>query len=262
MTFNIFIKAPTQEVAEENLWENRADRVIASVKSHDPDLLSVVECNNEKLAALADALPDYDSCLINKSGELGNGELPGFFYKTSVFEEVVCDAYWLSKTPFEPETFFEGATSGHVVHIRLKELETGRSLSAYTTHWPYANTDLFDLMPPVMRDVMGQWSGDEPILLAGDFNADENNTAILALLDGDPDEHTQLIDAYAETGNTDAGTFNGWGENPSDRRIDFIFHNRDLKALEAMIDTTTYPLNGGEYPSDHWPVIARIEWPR
>ncbi len=49
-------------------------------------------------------------------------------------------------------------------------------------------------------------------------------------------------------------TFNGFGKDiQPENKIDFIFVNDKIEALNHLIDTTTF---NGLYPSDHYPVIA------
>ena len=109
----------------------------------------------------------------------------------------------------------------------------------------------------------------EPYILTGDFNAGENNPAILylkgkAVLDdgksGQSQSHLTLVDTFRvlHPDADDVGTFHEFKGLRSGDKIDYIFTMPDVKVLEAEIlrDNTK-----GRYPSDHFPVIAEILFP-
>jgi len=69
-----------------------------------------------------------------------------------------------------------------------------------------------------------------------------------------------LYDSFREVfpgRGTDEASFHGFGGETAGSRIDFILHNRDLKATDAGIMHTNFD---GRYPSDHFPVTAVLEY--
>ncbi|MEW6251877.1 MAG: endonuclease/exonuclease/phosphatase family protein [Planctomycetota bacterium] len=56
-----------------------------------------------------------------------------------------------------------------------------------------------------------------------------------------------------------SGTYHAFNGQPRSGRIDWILLNRDLVPVSTLIDDTA---TAGRYPSDHFPVIARVRLPR
>ena len=68
-----------------------------------------------------------------------------------------------------------------------------------------------------------------------------------------------LSDAWIETARKSGPetTSSRWRGNTVGRRIDWILYRGNLKTLEA--ETVTHNLDG-RYPSDHYPVFAKLEF--
>ncbi|GAF80464.1 unnamed protein product, partial [marine sediment metagenome] len=106
----------------------------------------------------------------------------------------------------------------------------------------------------------------DPVVITGDFNAGEENTAIMYLkgkgalrLDDAQVSKTPVVfvDSFRQLhADADAvGTSNRFKGIRSGDKIDYVFVQPDAQVLEAEIihDSTK-----GKYPSDHFPVIAKI----
>jgi endonuclease/exonuclease/phosphatase family metal-dependent hydrolase len=92
-----------------------------------------------------------------------------------------------------------------------------------------------------------------PVVVTGDFNAGEDNPAAVAMRAVFRDSFRLL---HPDAG--DAGTFNGFkvGQTGGDK-IDFVFVEPGTDLLDAAIVRTA---RDGRYPSDHFPVTARIRF--
>ncbi|HEX2878550.1 MAG TPA: endonuclease/exonuclease/phosphatase family protein, partial [Polyangiaceae bacterium] len=104
----------------------------------------------------------------------------------------------------------------------------------------------------------------DPVIVTGDFNADEENAAIQfmkgqALVDG-VSNPLPLVDSFRslypdETQVRTGHSFNGGTDGP---KIDFVFMGPGQIALAAEIDHSN---TDGRYPSDHFPVTATLQLP-
>jgi endonuclease/exonuclease/phosphatase family metal-dependent hydrolase len=56
----------------------------------------------------------------------------------------------------------------------------------------------------------------------------------------------------------EVGTFNGFKGDRSGEKIDYVFVPAGVKVLEAKILHNNVD---GRYPSDHFPVVARVRLP-
>ena len=102
----------------------------------------------------------------------------------------------------------------------------------------------------------------DPAIVTGDFNAGEKNPAVLAIARGAPGSRGgALADTYraVRPGDPDAGTFHGFSGRAGGSKIDYVFVSPSIETLDAEIIRDH---EGGRYPSDHFPVFARIRTPR
>jgi endonuclease/exonuclease/phosphatase family metal-dependent hydrolase len=91
-----------------------------------------------------------------------------------------------------------------------------------------------------------------PIVLTGDFNTAPSSPAH-ALLTGLLQD--AWLDATSHSG--PEATFHDFTGTP-DRRIDWILY----RGLHADTVRTVTTQQNGHYPSDHFPVVAELRWPR
>ena len=100
----------------------------------------------------------------------------------------------------------------------------------------------------------------DPVIVTGDFNVGEKNPALAALvMKGDP--VTPFVDTYRVLypDETVVGTFNGFkAGNTNGDKIDYVLVQPGAEVLAAEIIRTS---RNDRYPSDHFPVAARIRLP-
>jgi endonuclease/exonuclease/phosphatase family metal-dependent hydrolase len=102
---------------------------------------------------------------------------------------------------------------------------------------------------------MGELKGGLPVLLVGDFNAAAGENKVYDRLVGEK--------AFADTWVTakrrgePVGTFHNYkGPKKGGRRIDWILSRGAVTALSTEVVTFS---QDGQYPSDHFPVVARVQ---
>jgi endonuclease/exonuclease/phosphatase family metal-dependent hydrolase len=98
--------------------------------------------------------------------------------------------------------------------------------------------------------------GNVPVVLTGDFNVDQTNESYTLINTSGilKDAFTLAPIKYAE-----AATFNSFDiTKTSDKRIDHIFVTKQFKVVRYAILTDTY--NGGRVPSDHFPVVVKVNY--
>ena len=147
--------------------------------------------------------------------------------------------------------------SGHIALITVVEHEC-RQVAIANTHlnWdPPETTPAKQVGLRQMRDLLDGRTrlapGCSSWIICGDLNVTPDS-AVVELL-----HESGFQDAYAAQPR--AFTCNA---NRKARRIDFLFHSRELVAEPAdlpAIDNDT-PLPSAEHPSDHLAISARIDW--
>ncbi len=110
----------------------------------------------------------------------------------------------------------------------------------------------------IILDTIEKVTSGEPVILTGDFNFTENEPPY-DLLTADK---SGMKDAFYSTKQPHLGpvvSYTGFtvGDEPENRRIDYIFTNQDLQVLKHTIIAN---FQGNRYPSDHLPVYAKFKF--
>jgi endonuclease/exonuclease/phosphatase family metal-dependent hydrolase len=113
--------------------------------------------------------------------------------------------------------------------------------------------------------VMKKWreiAGDLPTVLMGDFNLDpiSETHQLFCGETGAEDVRGNFIDCWQalDKSENDAATSHSFEGGTSQHRIDWILVTPAFKPKQ--IDIIYYQENG-RYPSDHYPVLAEIQYP-
>jgi endonuclease/exonuclease/phosphatase family metal-dependent hydrolase len=283
MTFNIRYDEPSDG---RHTWANRRMLALDVIRRHRPDLLGLQEPTAAQWAAIAAVLPDH---MPFGTGENERGEMDphGGFFRTARFEALDTGLFWLSETPEVQNSVSWPNDWGPRAcgWVKLHDRTADRNLLFACTH---VDTNAGAWLPSarVLHAQIDEVAGDLPVVLVGDFNCAAGSAAHRYLL-----ERAAFRDAWREAGNTDDGvlTFNGftpltripgdveewpaWLEatsNPVDAlrhhapvrtssnyRIDWILVRGSLSAISTVIDYTS---DNGLMPSDHYPIVAHIEY--
>jgi len=241
-------------------WTPRKAIVTHLLQQEVPDLLGVQEGLIFQLKVVGEALPDHDWVGTDRTGT-GFDEYSAVFYDRLRFEQVASGTFWLSDTPdvvgskfSEKQLFPRIVTWAH-----LRERATGRELVHLNTHVDTTDEDhVPERSCALIAKKIAEIAGDVPAVLTGDFNTYTGDPAYQVLVGQATWEGTTgaLQDPWTELGLPVEGSFHGFdGVADDPRRIDWILHTPGLTALEAVVSAYQ---EGGHYPSDHFPVWARL----
>lgn len=237
-------------------WERRRDLVIECIRDHDPDLLGLQECRDDEQAAFVRrALPEYDFYGVARGGDGPTAlEMAPVLVRRSAFAVVSNGCFWLSGNPDLPGSVgWDALFPRTAMWVELTHQPAGRSLTFLNTH--------FDLMPQAIIDsarLIRRWgertAARRPVIITGDFNASKDSAAYEVLVDG-----RVLADAWRQANGT-AGepTYHAFGQPEALSAIDWVLASPPLRAATATVDRRQ---RDGIYPSDHFPVVATLEWP-
>ncbi len=268
-TFNIRYENTDPDKGR-RLWRERLKPMIGTLSRMHPDVFGVQEALHGQVADLRASLPEYGFHGIGRDDGKREGEYSGIFYRNDRFEPDLTDAgtFWLSATPETPGSKTWGNTIPRIATwIRLTDRATGRGFYVFNTHWDHQNQPSREgAAKLITARIDGRRHADEPVVLVGDFNAIEENPAVgylrgkPATLMGQPSkwEHA-LVDAYNALHPNDQNrtTLHFWqGSRAGTRCVDHILVQPGTRILMADIVADPEPL-----PSDHFPVVARIEFP-
>ena len=246
-----------------NAWPLRRDLVFGVLRAQAPDSAGLQEALLVQVQDLAAGLPEYRRIGVGRDDGVNAGEFSAILYRAARFDVAASGTFWFSDTPDVPGSSSWGNASIRICTWgRLVERATGRAYYHFNVHLDNvsqpANEKSVQLL---MRRIAARQVTTDPFLVTGDFNSDESQPAVrymtgAASLDGMPNP-IPLVDTFRvlHPAATDVLTFHDFQGGTAGGKIDFIFMGPGESALTAEIDHTQV---GGRFPSDHYPVAARI----
>jgi len=161
------------------------------------------------------------------------------------------DTFWLSKNPKKA-----GSRRGLTVYPRICTSATltlrqcgGQQIRVYNTHLDCISRTarLFGIATIAARIIADNKREPLPYIITGDFNAKPDSVVVRLLRENKRLHLQSVIDS-------DIGTYHGFSGVPGNT-IDYIFASDELTVEEAYIARQSYD---GIYPSDHFPIVARL----
>lgn len=231
-------------------WHNRREGVIDRIRACDPDLLGLQECRDDAQAAfIRHALPDYAFCGVRRGGE-ADIEMAPLLYRRAGFELLAGGHFWLGSDPGKVGERGWGAAYPRTASwVRLRARDPSAAPFIFlNTHFDYQGRSREESARLLNRWLRARPAG-EGAILTGDFNAERDSETFRELTAGG-----LLHEALRDCGN-EAGSFHDYGRAAVLEAIDWILATPQFRTEAAAVDRT---MIGGLYPSDHYPVSARL----
>lgn len=238
-----------------NAWPDRRPLVKEVLQQIQPDLMGTQEGVWEQLKDVHRDLPDHDWIGVGRDGG-SRGEFMAIFYRRDRFDPLEYDHFWLSDTPEVIASSTWGNTNKRMVTwVRFKDRTTGREFYFWNTHFDHALQPAREKAAALVRQRIEALNTSLPVILVGDFNAPAGANPAFNILVEDDFLH-DTWDLAEQRINADYNTFNGFGQaRRNGQRIDWILLRGKAEVRKAEI--VTFDKNG-QYPSDHFPVVARL----
>ncbi|MGE3313133.1 MAG: endonuclease/exonuclease/phosphatase family protein [Limisphaerales bacterium] len=249
MTFNLRYASQNPP----NAWPARRPVMKACLEKYAPDLIGTQEGVYAQLKDLASDLPDYTWIGLGRDGG-SRGEFMAVFYRTDRFEPMEYDHFWLSDTP----DVMGSSTWGHsnrrmVTWVRFKDRRDGSEFYFWNTHFDHQVQPAREKAADLIRSRIARIDTRLPFLLVGDFNATAGANKAYDILTAD-DFLRDTWKLAAERRNEEYNSFNGFETPGKDgRRIDWILLRGEADVRGTEIITFE---QGGQFPSDHFPVMT------
>lgn len=235
-----------------NAWPHRREAVKALIRRHGFDLFGTQEALPGQIADL-DALEEYAHVGVGRDDGKRAGEHSAIFYRRARFELLAHGDFWFSQTPDVPSKGWDARCCNRLASwARLRDKTSGKTLTVVSVHFDHeGETARRESARLLLRWLDGQDPGDALIAL-GDFNSSPDTEQIQRM-------QTAMRDARALSETPPygpEGTFNGFtvGQAPG-ARIDYLFLGPRIRVLDYAVLTDS---DGQRYPSDHFPVLARL----
>jgi endonuclease/exonuclease/phosphatase family metal-dependent hydrolase len=250
MTFNLRI--PVDPAPYD--WQSTLPRIIAIIKSQQPDFLGVQEVTPAMMNDLRSQLPDYG--IVGRGRETDSGgEGNQIFYLKNrwALDEKDQGTLQLSPTPDVPGSNGWGMKFPRIMTwVHLRERTTGKWIYVFNTHFPLVATERYLSAQLLAEKISQRKRKKDPVILTGDFNACEDEVSMTYLM-GQGNSPVALKDSYRlRYPGAKVSTFHGFGKEKS-CKIDHIHVADKLKVLEAAVLE-----EADNFSSDHFPVRATL----
>jgi endonuclease/exonuclease/phosphatase family metal-dependent hydrolase len=252
MTFNIRYAHTTPP----DLWPDRRPVVREMIEMLRPDIIGSQEGLYPQLIDMEDDLPAYAWIGLGRDGG-SRGEFMAIYYLRDRFVPLEYDHFWLSDTPEVIGSRSWGNRINRMVTwVRFQERSTGCHFYVVNTHFDHESQPAREASARLLLDRARDFEPALPVLLLGDFNAAAGENPVYDLLvEGDAFVDTWRALRLPEP---ELGTFHGFRGVEGARgrgRIDWILTRGPVTTLSSEIVTFA---RGTQYPSDHFPVTARV----
>ncbi len=231
----------------------RKNAVIQALRSLSPDSFGLQEALTEWMDILTPAFPDYGIVALGRDAE-NTGEANPIFYKKDKFELLDSGTFWLSETPDIPSRGWDGGCNRICSWALLREKATGFRYAHWNTHLDVSSEQARQNGAKLIAQRLASTvPAGVPSVVTGDFNAPQGDATYRIMLE------SGFVDSKSMAQNaSDGSTFHGYAklDEKEDRPIDYVFAAGDVR--EVSVYRIVREQFDGMYPSDHYPVFARI----
>jgi endonuclease/exonuclease/phosphatase family metal-dependent hydrolase len=248
----------------EDRWENRRELVSDLIRKYDCDVVGLQEALRFQIDAIRAAIPEYAEIGVGRDDGKTKGEYSAILYRADRLSVAAADTFWLSDTP---AVVASKSWGNNITRIctwgRFVQKDTGQAFYHFNVHLDHQSQPSREKSVVLIDRRIAKREHADPVILTGDFNADESNPAIRFVKsekDASAKPMVPLVDTFRvlHPGATEVGTFNSFRGERARGKIDYVFAQPGTEILEAKI---IFDMPGGRCPSDHFPVMARLELP-
>lgn len=235
----------------DNHWLKRREHLFALLREQQPDVVGLQEALHRQIEEILQAVPGYAYVGVGRADGRQAGEYAAILYRTARLHVGRSDTFWFSDTPAVVKSTSWGNQIERISTWAYFEDRDGPAFYVFNVHLDHQSQPSRERSVALLLARIGARDPKAPAVVTGDFNAGESNPAARAMLAAFRDSFRVL-----HPDDSEAGTFNGFelGQTGGDK-IDFVFVEPGTEVLDAAIVRTS---RDGRYPSDHFPVTARI----
>jgi endonuclease/exonuclease/phosphatase family metal-dependent hydrolase len=238
----------------ENEWTLRRTMLFDVVREQDADIIGLQEALAFQIDEIVAAVPGYATVGVGRDDAAAKGEFAAILFKRSRFRVAEAGTFWFSDTPAVPGSTSWGNTITRIcTWARLIDRD-GRGFYVFNVHLDHQSQPSRERSTRLLRErVDARAFAAEPVVITGDFNAGEKNPAVTTLAG-------PFVDTFrvVRPDDTPAGTFTGFKfGNVAGEKIDYIFVQPPTEVMRAEIVRFS---RNERYPSDHFPVVARVRF--
>ena len=252
MTYNI--RCGSCEPADSpNYWKKRKYLVAHLIKTHNPDIIGLQEAEINQLEDLVEMLDDYSWIGVGREDGKEKGETTGILFRHARFSLQGQQTLWLSQTPLQVSRGWDAHFRRTLTIAKLMDKVTKQPTLVFNTHFDNEGELARQESAKFLLAEIARQDPQAQLVVTGDFNfkSDGKSYEIITQILADAEK---LSSTPVAGGNK---TYNAFGEDKeTNNKIDFVFVKKDASVLSHKVDTTLY---NNLFPSDHYPVIVRLD---
>lgn len=264
-----------------NGWPQRVPLIAQIIRFHGFDIVGTQEGLPHQIQDLGALLPEFSMTGCGRNDGKEDGEFIAIYYRKNQFKLLDSGHFWLSPTPELPGKGWDAVLPRICAWGKFEELATRKTLFFFSTHFDHRGHEARKQSAGLIVRMMEKIAGDQPAVIAGDFNVDQHSEGyqLLTTTGG------LLRDAYeiAPVRLAFNGTPNRFDPNGlTESRIDHVFVTRHFNLSRYGILTDSYrtpkpegsqPQPSASFPaevtlktyearlpSDHFPVLIEAEF--
>lgn len=243
-----------------NNWDNRKQWVADYIHYFDVTIVGTQEVQHDQYKDLALLLPEYASIGVPSNENKPNGEyeLCAIYFRPDRLKLLDSGDFWLSDTPSTPSKGWDAIFQRIVTWGKFENVIDGSEFYFFNTHFSHVGETARTNSARVMRDMISQIAGNQPVMVTGDFNARPDTKTYQTMTEVSSDGYG-LFDAAkrAEVAYGPNYTFNCFGgcEIVDGSVIDYIFVSRQINVKSFAVLTEQ---RRELYISDHYPLLASV----
>lgn len=257
MTFNIRNKTVLDSFRRS--WNKRKGMVVDTINANAADIIGLQEAEIEQVQLIQQTLPQYNKYAIGRSDGVYDGETCAILYRKDRFGVLDSGTFWFSKTPTVPGSKSWGAVWPRIcTWMHLMDRHTRTGFYVYNVHMDANSQHSREMSARMLAGKIAARKTRDPFIIMGDFNMERSNPAMQHLQHlAYQTAYPRTIDAWASVHfrEQEIGTRHGFRGKTSGRMIDHIRLCENIIPLDAKVDRRNYD---GKYPSDHFPVVAKV----
>lgn len=230
-------------------WSNRASTVVDYLKSLD--LFGLQEVTFTQLGDLKSSLSEFEAFGVGRDDGINAGEHAVVFYRKDLMRVTEKGTFWLSENPGRIGVAgWDAALPRTCTWLKMELLASGQQFLVANTHFDHRGKQARYNSSVLIHDQLMRIAEDLPFVLMGDFNFTPESSSYAVLKRSKFLKDAREVSVTSPAG--PAGTWNGFKEIATDRRIDHVFVRGELTVLKYFVDDPK--TEDGRFASDHQPV--------
>lgn len=255
MSFNIRLDVASDG---ENRWDARKDKVAALMNYYEADFIGGQEVQHHQLQYLLSQLTRYSYIGVGRDDGKEAGEYSCIFYNKEKFELVKQSTFWLSKTPDSVSFGWNAACRRVCTYGLFKSKANNQMLWVFNTHFDHMGDTARIESAKLITTKINQLTKEKnyPVILTGDLNSKPIEEPAIYMTAHF--ENARSVSKEKPYGPADTWEGFEFHKKP-DGCIDYIFVSKDKPITVQKFATITDSYDM-KYPSDHFPILATIEF--